>query len=188
MDGEIQIVLDGLNPISPAWQTQTTVAFAAMLALMLLDVTIGTVVAFSKQRLSSKVNRQGITRKLVSILMVAAVAVAKALLIQLYPAVESFPIIMFAAGAFALSELISIIESAAEIGVVSPSAAGLAKVLQERVAGGVSIPVQLQAAGMIAPAPAPAPGQAPEPIPPAAVPAPEAPPAVEPPAPRDEAV
>lgn len=120
-------------PISETWQMPTLVICTAMLVMMALDVMTGVAVAWSEHRVSSVISRRGMVRRVLMILLVGATGLAKLVLIQLQPDLLALPLIAMAAGFFAASEFISVMENANILGVSNPFTRRLAEDLNSAV-------------------------------------------------------
>jgi toxin secretion/phage lysis holin len=129
-----------INPVAVAWRNATYIIFSVLILLMTLDMVTGVLVAWAQGKVSSKVSREGVTRKLLSILLIAAIALAKLTLVQMQPELKEIPIIFFACLGFVVTEFISIVENTAKLGVKSPMAARLAQALQQSAEQGAGLP------------------------------------------------
>ena len=120
-------------PVAEGWRDATMIVFVVMVAMMLLDIATGMAVAWSEHRVSSVISRRGMIRKVLMILLVGATALAKLALIQLQPDLLNVPVIALAAGFFAVSEFISVIENAQILGIENPFSRRLAEDLSGAV-------------------------------------------------------
>lgn len=146
-----------INPLSPQWQGPTIGVFVALLGLMALDIVVGTWVAASQGRASSAISRNGVTKKVVSILLIAATALGKIVMVQVHPGMREVPMIMMVAAWFALTEMLSIVEHGVAVGVVNPHLVRFTEMFSQAVSQpvpGIPVvpvtPVQRDEAGVMA--------------------------------------
>lgn len=94
------------------------VMVAALLILMALDVISGMLAAFVARQLGSRTAREGIVRKAMTLIVVAAAAVVERYLDVPVPVVGT--VTGGVAGMFCVAELVSIVENAGRAGVWIP--------------------------------------------------------------------
>ena len=120
-------------------------ALASLLALMVADIVSGFIKAFVLHRVSSTLSRQGMARKAYPLLLVGATG-----FIDSY---VELPLVDIVSLFFALTEVISIIENAAQAGVPIPSVLRSALIILQQDVG--TVPTALPADPDPAPDPAP---------------------------------
>lgn len=103
-----------------------TVALYTLLAVMVIDVLTGVAVAWQGKEIRSSKLRDGLAKKLISLLLVILAAVLEPQFTSLLP--FPFDLSDAAAYAFTLAELVSIVENAARGGVNVPQ--GLLDILR----------------------------------------------------------
>lgn len=125
------------------WFLHKTPTFAILLALIGIDVIIGTILSVVKGTLSSTVSWKGAVKKIITLLVVLSVYVVG----DLIPQIPSFEM---ACMAFIISEFISILEGAALAGIPLPAilVMALVKLKEAQTAqnllksGGINPPAQ----------------------------------------------
>lgn len=95
-----------------------TVALYTLLAVMLIDILTGVAVAWQRHDIRSAKLRDGLAKKLISLLLVILAAVLEPQFTPLLP--FPFDLSDAAAYAFTLAELVSVVENAARGGVPVP--------------------------------------------------------------------
>lgn len=116
----------------PADQRLALWLFGGLVALMCLDVLTGWLAAISTRTVASKLSREGIARKAISLVTILALAIVNAVA----PApLNEIPATVPVIAGLLVSEFISILENAARAGALT---ALLAMFLQQQAQRGVS--------------------------------------------------